>query len=101
MKVKKHYIVYILVLGTLFSCVPARKYEELKAKQDACKEENAFLKSQNQNLEEENKEITVALEMLNKKKVSLENDKALLQISYDQMKKNYDNTNATDRKSVV
>ena len=95
MKVKKHYIVYILVLGTLFSCVPARKYEELKAKQDACKEEIAFLKSQNQNLEEENKEITVALEMLNKERVSLENDKALLQISYDQMKKNYDNTNAT------
>lgn len=95
MKVKKQYIVYILVLGTLFSCVPARKYEELKAKQDACKEENATLKSQNQSLEESNKELTASLEMLNKEKIALEGDKALLQSSYDQMKKNYDNVNAT------
>lgn len=95
MKIKKHYIAYILVLGTLFSCVPARKYEELKAKQEACKEENSTLKSRNQNLEEDNKELTASLEVLNKEKAALENDKALLQSSYDQMKKNYDNTNAT------
>ena len=91
MTVKKHYITYILVLGTLFSCVPARKYEELKAKQDACKEENATLKSKNQSLEEENKELTVTLEMLNKKKTELENDKAQLEKSYDKMNKNYNN----------
>ena len=95
MKVKKHYIAYILVLGTLFSCVPARKYEELKAKQDACKEENATLKAQKQNLEEQNKELTASLETLKKEHSTLQNDKALLQSSYDQMKTNYDNINAT------
>lgn len=95
MTVKKHYIIYILILGTLFSCIPAKKYEELKAKQDACKEENAALKSQNQSLEEKNKELTASLNLLNKEIAALENDKALLDKSYDQMKKNYDNVNET------
>ena len=95
MKVKKHYIAYIIVLGTFFSCVPARKYEELKAKKDTCKEENTTLKSQNQNLEENNKELTASLEMLNKEKSAIENDKELQERSYDLMKNNYNNINAT------
>ena len=95
MTVKKQYIIYTLILGTLFSCVPARKYEELKAKQEACRDENSALKTLNQDLEEKNKELTSSVEELNKKKAILEQDLALLDKSYNQMKTNYDNINET------
>ena len=57
MTLKKQSIIAILCVGVLFSCVPARKYEELKSKQTACLEENSALKAQNQGLEEKNKEM--------------------------------------------
>ena len=95
MSIKKHHIVYSLILGTFFSCVPAKKYEELKSKQEACKTENAALKTQNQNLEEEVKDLANALERLKKEKTTLEKDNALLQSSYNQMKNNYENISDT------
>ena len=95
MRLKKQHIVYALIIGTLFSCVPARKYEELKARQDACKDEVEALKTHNQKLEEENKELSSSLEELKKKKAVLEEDLAILEKSHKQMKTNYDNINDT------
>jgi len=95
MRLKKEYLVYFLILGTLFSCVPARKYEELKARQEACKDEVDALKTLNQSLEEENKELSASLEGLNKKKTGLEQDLAILEKSHEQTKTNYDNINST------
>ena len=71
MRLKKQSIIYILLVGTLFSCVPARKYEELRAQQGAWRDEVEALKSQNQSLEEENKELGSSLEELkkNRKKI--------------------------------
>ena len=68
MRLKKQHIIYVLIVGTLFSCVPARKYEELKARQDTCKDQVDALKTLNQNLEEENKELSSSMEELKKKK---------------------------------
>ncbi|MGB0887333.1 MAG: OmpA family protein [Vicingaceae bacterium] len=95
MKLLKQNIIYLLILGTLFSCVPARKYEELKARQDACQKEAGNLKALNQNLEEENLELKSSLEELNKKKAILEQDLALLEKSHNLMTTNYDNINKT------
>lgn len=95
MRLKKQSIIYILIVGTLFSCVPARKYEELKARQDACKDEVDALKTLNQSLEEENKELSSSLEELKKKKDVLEQDLALLEKSHKLTKTNYDNINST------
>ena len=95
MTIKQHSILFVLITVTLFSCVPARKYEELKAKQTACSEELSALKANSQNLEEENKELTSSMEVLKKKKDALEQDLEILNKSYGQMKTNYDNINST------
>lgn len=95
MTLKKQIIVAILCLSALFSCVPARKYEELKTKQAACLEENSALKSQNQSLEEKNEELNASLEEIRKKKDALEGDVKILEKSLAQMTTNYDNVNKT------
>lgn len=95
MTLKKQSIIAILCAGVLFSCVPARKYEELKSKQTACLEENSALKAQNQDLEEKNKELLASVDKMRKEKDALENDIKVLEKSLDQMTKNYDNVNST------
>jgi len=95
MTLKKQSIVAILCAGVLFSCVPARKYEELKSKQSACLEENNTLKAQNQDLEEKNKELLASVDKMRKEKEGMEHEIKVLEKSLDQMTKNYDNVNAT------
>lgn len=95
MNYKQLSIIAILCTGVLFSCVPARKYEELKAKQTACLEENSALKAQNQSLEEQNQELTASVDKLKKEKAGLEHEISVLEKSLDQMTKNYDNINET------
>jgi len=85
----------ILITWGLFSCVPARKYQELKSKQQTCQDENAALKSQNQDLEEKNLELTTSIDQLKKKINSLVNDTMFLNKSLRQMTSNYDNINRT------
>ncbi|MCB9360430.1 MAG: OmpA family protein [Flavobacteriales bacterium] len=89
-------IVVIGLIGTVFfACVPAKKYEELKSKQQACSEENAALKAANQNLDEQNKEMQLSIEDLKKRMKQLEADTSLLGGSLRQMTTNYDNINRT------
>ena len=92
---KKNFILAIAIMSILFSCVPARKYEELKAKQQNCDEERTALKQQVQTLEEQNNEYATSIDALRKEKATMEHDLELLQKSYDQMKTNYDNINNT------
>lgn len=49
----------IILLGT--ACVPARKYEDLKAKSEKCQEELATLKTQNEKFKAENNELAETL----------------------------------------
>jgi chemotaxis protein MotB len=89
-------IVVIGLIGTvLFACVPARKYEELKSKQQACSEENAALKAANQNLDEQNKEMQLSIDDLKKRMKQLAADTSLIGSSLRQMTTNYDNINRT------
>lgn len=97
MAIKSHYLIYVLITGLLFSCVPAKKYEELKAKQQACNEELNSLKAAHQNLEEKNKELNASIEALNKKiaKLSQEKDQETaalekLTAEHNTLKKTYD-----------
>ena len=92
---KKNFALIVIVISILFSCVPARKYEELKAKQQSCTEENAALKTQVQTLEEKNNELSTSVDLLKKEKSTLTHDLDLMTKSYDQMKSNYDNINRT------
>lgn len=82
-------LLLLLTLGTILgisACVPARKYEELKAKSDACQEELKSLKSKSQQFEEENNELKVTIEDLRKRIERLNSDTLTLGTSYRLMK---------------
>ena len=79
MTLKHQSIIAILCAGVLFSCVPARKYEELKSKQTACLEENSALKAQNQDLEEKNKELIASVDKMRKEKEGMEHEIKVLE----------------------
>lgn len=95
MKLLQKISFFIVLISVLFACVPAKKYEELKSKQQACAEEKEALKAQNKNLEEQNKELQLTIEDLKKRKKQLEADTMMLGQSLRQMTTNYDNINKT------
>lgn len=97
MTLKRNSIVYLLLGSMLFSCVPAKKYEELKAKQQACAEELAALKAQNQTLEEQAQSMTADNESSKKQITSLRDELENRQqefekaaSDYEILKKNHD-----------
>ncbi len=95
MVMKKHYFIYILIIGTFFSCVPAKKYEELKAKQQACRDEVSALKALNQSLEEQNNELKASVSSLQKKVVQFQNDVEKKRLNYEKMVRDYNTLNKT------
>lgn len=97
MATKKQYIIYALLVGFLFSCVPAKKYEELKSRQEACKDENAALKALNQDLEEQNNELKASVESIQKKLIQMQSDFEKKRTAYEAMTANYDNLKETYR----
>jgi chemotaxis protein MotB len=97
MATKKHYILYALIISTLFSCVPAKKYEELKVKQQACRDEVSALKTLNQDLEEQNNELKASVERLQKQRSQFQSDLAESKIDLQTMGGNYDNLKETYR----
>ena len=97
MVIKRHYFLSILIISTFFSCVPAKKYEELKANQQSCKDENASLKTLNQSLEEKNNELNASLITLQKKVADLQSEVDAKKLDAEKMiadieslQKNYD-----------
>ena len=97
MATKKHYILYGLIICSLFSCVPAKKYEELKARQEACRDEVSALKALNQDLEEENNELKASIDMVQKQRSLFQSELAESKIDLATMNNNYDNLKETYR----
>ena len=50
-----------VVSGFLFACVPARKFEDVKAEKESCERERAELKKQNESLTTANNELKAAI----------------------------------------
>lgn len=92
---KKHYLAIAVASSLLFSCVPAKKYNELKAKQEACADELAALKANNQTLEEQNQELNSEVEQLKKQVKNLEADYNRTKSEYDKANENFDNLKKT------
>lgn len=92
---KKHYLTIAVASSLLFSCVPAKKYNELKAKQEACADELAALKANNQTLEEQNQELSSEVEQLKKQVKNLEADYSRTKNEYDKANENFDNLKKT------
>ncbi|MBV6483684.1 MAG: hypothetical protein KFKLKKLM_00136 [Flavobacteriales bacterium] len=95
MKKLTYIVVAITLIGSIISCVPARKYEELNSKYKTCSEENESLKASNKTLEEQTIELTSSVEQLKKAIASLENDTTIMGNSLRLMTTNYDNINKT------
>ena len=75
------------------SCVPARKYEETKAKVEALETENKELKTKVQDIETKNTELTAQIAELTKLKTVLEKDYAICESSLTSMTEKYDKLN--------
>lgn len=58
---KKVYLVGLISIAALNSCIPARKYEDLKAKAEKCEEELLALKAKSEGFLAENNELTEKL----------------------------------------
>ena len=87
-------IVLVLLLG-LFSCVPARKFEEMKSKKEICEEQRAALQEKARVLEEQMTETSERLEELERRNTALEMDTAIIGKSLRLMTHNYDKLNET------
>lgn len=77
----------------LASCVPARKYEEVAAKQKACEDELRMLRDSTRGLFDAHKELTTEHSRLKKATDALARDTSVLGASYRQMREQYDKIN--------
>ncbi len=77
----------------LFSCIPARQYEELKSKYETCSTERTTLSVANGKLETELNESKAKLEAINKEKEILVTDSANMGIALRKMQDQYDKIN--------
>ena len=85
---------YFVILGSallISSCVPSKKFQDLKAKQDKCQEELAKLQSENEKYKSENTELSDILktktEELELLKTDLEKETRLFQEKEEQYDK--------------
>ncbi|HBF88547.1 MAG TPA: flagellar motor protein MotB [Bacteroidales bacterium] len=86
-------IIVIIIVGTIVSCVPARKFQELKEKNNSCEDERAELKTKNKELSESATELTSQLNDLKKQNGGLVNDTTVLGLSLRKMTRQYDKIN--------
>jgi chemotaxis protein MotB len=92
---KKALFSAILLSAVIFSCVPARKYEETKAKAKTCEEELTQVRNQNRDLETDLNENKAQIRELVKKVDKLENDTTMAGNTHRLLTKNYDKLNDT------
>ncbi len=89
---KLHWML-IVALAALVACVPARKYEELEAKQQQCAEELEALKSKVTGLEAQNTELQGMIPELQEDIARLKGDTTLLGKSLRMKEQQYDKIN--------
>ena len=79
-----------IVSGLLFSCVPSRKFEDVKAEKENCEKERSELKKQNESLVTENNELKAAVKKNEREIASLAADTAIKSNSYRILTQQYD-----------
>ncbi len=96
---KKNTLISISLLSlialVMFSCVPARQYEDAKKKKAECDTLNAQIKSQNEALITKSTELKSVLDIVNKRIYGLELDSSVRGTSLRTMTTNYDQLNKT------
>lgn len=89
----KHFLILLIAAATITSCVPARKYQELEAKQKECAEALENLKSQVTGLESQNTELQGLIPDLQESVSRLKGDTTLLGKSLRMKEQQYDKIN--------
>ena len=85
-----------VISGILFSCVPARKFEDVKAANEACERERANLNKQNESLTTANNELKATISRYERELAGLVADTAMksntnriLTMQYDKISELY------------
>jgi chemotaxis protein MotB len=86
-------ILLISLTVFVFSCVPARQYEEIQRRRDQCLSENDSLVKENQNLQTRNTELMQNYTAIDNKYKMLQIDTANIYISYRKCNTNYEQLN--------
>jgi chemotaxis protein MotB len=92
---KTFYSIIFIIPILIISCVPARQFEELKAKEKKCNKDLTQSKSDNQMLKEQNTELNAQNEILSKKIKNLVMDTTELGNTLRLLTKNYHELNKT------
>lgn len=93
MKTKSLVNLIVISLTTtwlLFSCVPARKFEDMKASQEACEKERSELKKQNESLTTANNELKSSMSKYERELAALVADTTIKGNSYRVLTLQYD-----------
>lgn len=89
----KIYASSLLIGVVLFSCVPARKFEEVSEKQRKAEEENARLKTANQDFEAKFIETNAQIADISKQITGLQKDTLIIGTNYRNLTDKYDKLN--------
>ncbi len=79
----------LIFVVLFFSCVPAKKYEELKDRRQQCEEENTELKNENEKFHTKNNELRSKIEKKDKEIEALKQDIAALEEDSRSLQKDY------------
>jgi len=86
----KTIVLIAIVSGFLFSCVPSKKFEDVKAEKENCERERTELKKQNENLVTENNELKATIKKNEREISALVADTAIKSNSYRILTQQYD-----------
>lgn len=86
----KKYIVFSLIVGSLYACVPMKKYQELETREKNCADELAKLKQSKIDLETQNIDLNGKVDQQKKELLALKNDTAAIGHNFRVMQMQYD-----------
>ncbi len=88
-------IVSLIICAIAFSCVPAKKYEELQARRDQCEEANKKLRAENEKLHTKNTELLSQIDLKENRIEVLKEDTTIIGENYRSLRRNYDQLHQT------
>lgn len=96
------------LVATIYSCVPARQFEDLQKREQSCQDENKTLKAENQRLTTENTELKASGAEMQKDIVELQKDTTDMGTAYHrltglygELTKSYDKLLANNEKLLA
>lgn len=96
-----HKVITLIIVASLAACVPARQYDELKARKGNCDEENNKLRAENSSYSTKNNELTTTVADLRKEKEKLEKDTANLGTAQRRLTGLYNELNGSYEKLIA